>query len=361
MIPFARSLALVAVKGRATLAASPVLEALPEFRAVNTRTVLLTSGQDESSRMIVLPFGESGGNPLAAVKIAADPRFGEMTRLEFVNLCALGRSLTRPLRDTVPEPLSLGESGGNVIAVQSYIRGQSLWVSTGRWHLTTRQAREDLKLAANWLTRFHRQVQFEPIMWDQAASDQWLEARWQAYDEIFRATPDETRLWRCAHERSRALAGQTLPAVWQHNDFGLWNLYSYQNDLAVIDWESSCPGLPVCDLVYLVTHWAFIARRYHTPADEERGISQLFIEKSRVRSYARFARDVMSDYLAELKIDAGFLPLLLVYLWVDRAVDRVYRQQRLENPLAKSRSGNRFVSYLGVLATQADRVFERAA
>lgn len=360
LVPFARSLALTAVKEPGRGRQFAVMENIPETQDKDLRSILLTSGQDESSRLVILPFVDSNPEPVAAVKISTHPRFNGMTRLEQDNLAALRRTLDGALHDSVPEPWSIDCCDGNVVAVQSYMRGRSLWVSCGRWQLTQARARLDLQMAANWLARFHRRVQFETIRWNQAAIGNWLEPRLEEYAALFELSPAEERLWTQMRDRARALTGKALPCVWQHNDFGLWNLYRYGDSLAVIDWESSHPGLPLCDLIYLVTHWIFIVRRYHTPPDELRGISELCTARSQSPSHARFAHQVIADYLQALEIDAGFLPILHVYNWVDRAIDRVHRQEQLGNPEFDRREGNRFVAYVETLAKEEAHLFEIA-
>lgn len=357
VIPFARSLALTAIKNTHSHAEPAVIRMVPEIRGKDVRMILLTSGQDESSRIVILPVVPRHANPTAVVKIATHPKFNEMTRVEQERLVMLRQTLTSPLRDSVPEPRALELSAGHIVAVQSYIRGQSLWVSSGRWHLTSGRAEQDLEMAANWLLRFHRELQVETIRWDDEAIAGWLEPRLQEYAQLWTLSPGEKELWARTRTRARALLSKSLPGVWQHNDFGLWNLYRNGNDLSVIDWESSRPGLPLCDLIYLVTHWTFIVRRYHSPAAERRGIAELFVTRAPTPRHSRVAQRVIDAYLKELNIDPGFLPVLLVYTWVDRAIDRVHRQRRLGNSESANRADNRFVSYIGVLAAGADQVF----
>jgi hypothetical protein len=66
-----------------------------------------------------------------------------------------------------------------------------------------------------------------------------------------------------------ALALPSLPAVFQHNDLGTWNVVVDQRSFTVLDWESSSPaGLPLWDLVYFLTD-ALAARRGQTDPAEK--------------------------------------------------------------------------------------------
>lgn len=356
LIPFAGSLALTMVKGPGSRTVPAVLETIPQIRGRHARPALVTSGQDESSRVVILPFVDAR-EPTIAVKLATRSDMSDLTLSEQKKLADLRGSLTAELRESIPAPQSLDHRGRNVVAVTSYARGQSLWVSSGRWRMTQTRAREDLVLAARWLTRFHQSLQLGMTRWDAAARSKWLEARLDEYAAVFSLTPAEEHLWHHTRTHSQALAHQSIPIVWQHNDFGPWNLYRQGNNLTVIDWESAAHGLPLCDLVYLVTYWTFIVQRYHAPAQELNGIAELWIRRPARASHIRFVRKVVAKYLDAVEIDAEFLPVLLVLTWVDRAVDRVHRQRRLGNPASDSRAGNRFVQYVGTLAENSHALF----
>ena len=62
----------------------------------------------------------------------------------------------------------------------------------------------------------------------------------------------------------------TVPAVFQHNDLGTWNVMVDRSSFMVLDWESSTEaGLPLWDLVYFLTD-ALAARRGQTDPAEKR-------------------------------------------------------------------------------------------
>jgi hypothetical protein len=60
--------------------------------------------------------------------------------------------------------------------------------------------------------------------------------------------------------QARAMIGQLrdLPIVTEHRDLGPWNILVDDDDVAVLDWESSeSAGLPLLDLVYFLAYAAF--------------------------------------------------------------------------------------------------------
>src|SRR6185369_11117621 len=69
---------------------------------------LVTSGQDEGSRVVLLPFRDDEP-PGAAVKVSRVPAFNGHTIREHSTLQELRSRLTPDLRPTVPEPYWSGE------------------------------------------------------------------------------------------------------------------------------------------------------------------------------------------------------------------------------------------------------------
>ena len=75
-------------------------------------------------------------------------------------------------------------------------------------------------------------------------------------------SPELARLSRFSAELVQSLPG--IPAVFQHNDLGSWNVMVDGALFTVLDWESNCEaGLPLWDLVYFLTD-VLSARRAQT-------------------------------------------------------------------------------------------------
>jgi aminoglycoside phosphotransferase (APT) family kinase protein len=168
----------------------------------------------------------------------------------------------------------------------------------------------------------------------------------------------ETHLFSQVMENIQSLEEASLPFVWQHNDFGPWNIYRDRNDITVIDWEIGWgPGFdhvgpPLGDLFYLVTHWSYSARRLYTPADELRGFHELFLAPGSGDELVTAARESITEYLAALKIDQRFVRILLVNTWAERAVKRLDRRNLLGDLGESPRAGDQFVAYVNHLANQ---------
>jgi hypothetical protein len=107
--------------------------------------------------------------------------------------------------------------------------------------------------------------------------------------------------------------------------------------------------------LYLVTHWSYLVRHLFNETAQLRCFRSLFLLHDDAVSLAVVR--VIEDYMARLGIDPGFLPLLQVCTWIDRALDHRDRKQALGEVALGARPGNRFVTYLGILAAEPDRLF----
>jgi hypothetical protein len=337
---------------------------LPDsLRARDTRMALFTSGQDDGSRVIVLPIETAASQPALVVKLARLPEFAGHTRQEQATLTELRARLGPELMDTVPAPLGRLDSGGDTGFVETSVPGQMLAASVGRWGARAPRQIEDLRLAADWLTRFHERTMDRRVRWDAGEIERWIEQPLTRYQAGFGTAPDEIRLFQAVRRRAESLVGRQLPIVWQHNDFGPWHLYRSAGRLSVIDWEfgradiSERLGLPLCDLLYFLVHWNDLARRLRGSAAELRGFRRLYLHSSATDSRQLAARQAISDYMRRLGIHPDFFPILLIATWVERANERLQRRQTLGADAPGEGRDDRFVRQVEVLAQHAPVLF----
>jgi hypothetical protein len=328
---------------------------------------VLTSGYDEGSRVVMLPFARDSMQPIVVLKISRLSEFNTNTEREQETLATIRARLDATMRQTIPRPLGVLRYGKLTVGIESYAPGHSLVVSSGRWGIPLHRKIDDLRLAADWLSEFHRQAQISLLRWNDPEIRKWVEAPIAAYGRAFGIEANEERLFTEVRERARLLSGTSLPIVWQHNDFGPWNLYRAGREFTVIDWEFGHGperdrfGPALCDLLYFVTHWSYFAHRLHDEAAQLRAFRELFFEPDHAGIDAKAIHEVIAEYLAKLGIDQRYFPLLLVYTWIDRARDHFDRRQILGEVGADVRSGNRYVKYIGILADHSEQLFDSTA
>jgi hypothetical protein len=327
------------------------------------RAVLLTSGHDNGSRAVILPFRAGCPQPVAVFKVSTHADFNANTEREQASLAEMRARLPAAMRQTIPQPLGLLRHGDLMVGVETCATGHPLLVTSGRWRASFQQQLDDLRLAANWLTEFHRQGQAGRCEWSAEAIERWIETPLATYARTFGLTPGEERLFAEVRRRARLVQGASLPLVWMHYDFAPWNLYRQGNDFTVIDWEfgrdweRDRAGPALYDLLYFVTYWHHVVRRLHTGPLELEGQRALFVRPGRADRYASAVHQALADYLAALEIDGRFLPLVLVYLWIEQALHQFSRKRLLGHWMTDARSANRCTQYLGVLAADVEAFF----
>ena len=336
---------------------------LPDtFRPPCVRVLMLTNGQDDGSRVVIMPFAADAKEPIVALKVSRAAAFNGNTEREHAALSHVRHRLDEEFRRSVPEPLGLVQHAGLAVAVESCAPGRVMTASTGHFGSSFSSAVEDLRLATSWLAEFHRQTQSGPNCWtpeDAAHIDERLEQ----YARNLQPPDKILNLLRLTSAHSSALTGATLPKVCLHNDFGPWNVYRQGDSITVIDWEFGGEGKvdrtgpALCDLVYFVTHWTLRARRLWSETATGRGFRQLFLDPQEGGRASVAAHAAIAEYLTRCGIDSRFLPPLLVYTWVERTLDQFARAKAGGHP-ARSPAVSQYVRFMKLMSEAGERLFK---
>lgn len=323
-------------------------------------TALLTSGQDDASRIVFVPFSERGvSSPV--VKLARLPQSNELTDREFDTLATLRTRLDPALSATIPEPLWRGRMDGLSVIAETYAPGPTLLASTSAIGASTEDRIEDFRRAASWLTAFHSQCVLERTRWTDVEVRRWVQqplGRFtQAFDDV-RTDLTLVELVGRLNGLAEDLAGQDIPIVVQHNDFGPWNVHRERDRLTVVDWEFGAEGpdgragLPLEDLVYFATHWWLAARRFVTDRGQQKGFAELLASPvASADPMVRAVRVEFSAYLRALRIDPRFRGLAIPMTWIRRATAHAARSG------PASAACQRHLGFLRTLARNPDGLF----
>ena len=329
--------------------------------ASSAPVAMLTSGQDDGSRVVLLPFENGHAVPSRVVKVPRLAAFDAHTEREQRTLEELRARLPQSLRSSLPAPLGVRRWNDLLVASESYAPGVPLVVSSGRYGAPLRVAREDLRRAVDWLIAFHLATRAEGARWDDAVAERTLR-RLPACRALFPAGSPVHEALDAAVQAASRLRGSLVPMVPLHNDLGPWNVHRDGAAVTVIDWELGEDadrqrlGPGPCDLFYLLTFWTFRVRHQRSRRAELRGLHELFVHPEAGGDVARAAHEEIARYAERLQLESGFLPLLLFVTWIDRAVDRVERARMAAGPEA-TRPDNAYARYLEVLAEGSARWF----
>ncbi|MBI3952203.1 MAG: phosphotransferase [Acidobacteria bacterium] len=186
---------------------------------------------------------------------------------------------------------------------------------------------------------------------------EWVDRPLERYQQAFGITASEERLFTDVRKRARLLIGTPLPRVWLHWGLDERNILRGDQEISVIDWDGGEVGPPLFDLLYFMTRWSCAARGLKSEAAQLRGFRQLYFEPDSGGISVIAARQAIDRYLTKLELDRRFLPLLLVLMWVHRAVGRFDRQGALGQRGLNPRTGNQYVGYVGILAEHVEQLF----
>ena len=354
--PFAPRLAVTAVAGDVQPGAPSVLQLskLPlELRGNDLTPLVLTSGGD---RVVVLPFSSEGSQPAAVLKVPRLPGFNGRTENEQATLQALWTGTDPEIHSAIPQSLGTVRYREVTVGIESYAGGQPLSRSSGRWGASESERVSDLRVAAAWLAEFHERTQRGRPPWSASEFAQWVEGPLTAYCEAFGVTAEEERLFAEIRQYATSLTGIPFPIVIQHRDYTIWNIFRDGRELRVLDWEGSRPGPALCDLLHFVTHWYEAVNHAHSEAAKQRCFELLF-GFTPGDAYSGAVSEVIASYMHRLTMDRRFLPLLLVYTWVELGLRRL-DQQRVQGGIGYDvREGNRYLPFLTILAQSAERLF----
>jgi aminoglycoside phosphotransferase (APT) family kinase protein len=312
-------------------------------------------------RSVLLLFSSSSPHPLAVLKVPRLARLNQRTENEQRVLGEIRPELHKALRDSIPEALGSLRYGEVRASIESYLEGESMLRSSGRWGTSVARKLEEMRVAAGWLATFHARSELSREGWEESMIRRETEFHLSEYARRFSLTPVEERLFEALQTHSQRLFGTSCPLVWQHRDFNIQNLFRSGEHIAVIDWERTRPGPPLCDLLHFVTHWSEAVQR--TPGDDGRRLNfqSLFCEPSGRNPITTAVHGAITQYMKQLRLEQGYLPLFLVYTWVELALRRNDRKREMGVALAHPRSDNPFFTYLDVLATHAHHLFPALA
>ena len=327
--------------------ALPVAELPPLLRRPDVRPLLLIHGTD-LTHAVMLPFSSSSSEPLAVLKIRRGDD-GSTPQAQAV-LEKVRKSVDRPLRATLPEPLGTVRSNGITASVESFVPGQWMRARLARRRLPLNEAIEDLELATDWIGDLHSRFPFETRSWGDDENRTCVDEPIEAFTRALGSTPAEADLFAELGRRADELRGTPLPIVWRHGDFSSLNVLRSGRRIHVVDWEMAGPGLPLDDVLHFTRLWLYLVRKADRPATFL-AFCDLFLRPQYHDRLVDAGRAAIAHYVRRLELDPRFVPLLLVAGCVRRAI------ARMSGRPSEPRERNRYATYLGLIAEHAPEPF----
>ncbi len=271
--------------------------------------LLLTGGSKSENKVVGLPHSPGRDSGLA-VKFARVAKAGTALEREAEILDQL--KVERPALTGVPWLRASGKRAGQRAIVQDAMGGMLL--SAG---LSDAGFAEVAPKLTHWLIALAGEPQAQPASaWSQRLI-------FDPLDQFERDLGD--RLPAGLSERAgRALADLgELPLVWEHRDFGPWNVVlEADGSASVIDWEDAEPlGLPGLDLIYvLVTSSLLIEGALDDTGDVERIVAgyRRLLDPETARG--KIAAACVAEYRQQLGVGERDFERLRLLCWIVQAL-----------------------------------------
>ena len=272
------------------------------------RLICVLSGDRHlHSKAVLYCLPDERSAPAVIVKIQKDDLHLPLLRNEYLHLKALhAREGLGELRQSIPRPLFFGEVADHPVLIQSYMPGVPF-----SKHARRRDPGSFLKLS-EWLRAFHM-LTLRParILTEREVGVYFLHPLELAMQVISGHGSLQFFLEEYGR-RLEALSTANLSFVFSHNDLCLSNVRFDGQRINVIDWEFSRePDLPLLDLINAFLFFAMTWRRlsyveaFHGAFSGHNGVSVLF-------------RQCLENYVRDVELSPGMLPLLLVQYLISR-------------------------------------------
>ena len=347
-------LAVVATQGRASEPPTFAQRAgLPSTGA----PLLLTPGPHDLGRVAAFTGPAGAPRPTAVLKCWRMPAQNAATAGEQAVLSKIHAALEAPMRQTLPRPLGDFTFQRLRVGAESCAPGRSPGEARDAWEPLDRHV-TDLRLAADWLTRFHCQAQLARQAWSQPDLDEWVDKPLAALAGHLPAGHALFSLFAQTRAAAQQLLGRPVPLVWVHWGFANRNLFRTDGRLFVIDWEAASPGPPLYDLHYYVIHWYLNVSRAQSLPAASRAVARLFGAPPGDDHAVLAAQTALSAYQRDVAFDPGFAPVFLVAHLAERVLGRLRRQPVDAAAALVTRSP--YTHYLTALAARQTWLFREA-
>jgi hypothetical protein len=311
---------------------------------------IVLAGREAWNGCALLLRGADGQTLNAVARVGRTPPLGARMRAASEIVGRIREDLPASLQATLPKPLALGSWRGLPVVAETALPGRSLHRRLAEPAAGRSGRREDLLAAASWLAAFHAASRPPAGPRPEEELEAWL----TTIEASGRLVPGLYPLvaWLRTEIRIAENGTGSLPAVWEHGDFGPWNILRSRHRLGVLDWEDVRAGLPLRDLYGLLLAWGWLqSGRGRSRRQPGEVMAALLIDEG-TGPAAADARAAQARYLASFPVpEAWRLPLLGLTV-VGGLARRVVRARELDAPQRVDPVAEAYGSCVSALSTR---------
>ena len=293
--------------------------------------VMLTYGGD---RVLLFPFATGAREPMGVVKVPKTASLASRTENEQTRMQALRATLDATLAAAIPEPLGTVGHLASRAAMERYCPGVAIAARASDPARELDDKRTDLRLAMDWLARFHRATVTRTATLGSVRGDV-LDPLLDAFAREL-GSAETAPFLQAMRDVAQALGALPINVGCEHRDFAAWNILRDGSSIAVVDWEGARGGFPARDAVHLATTWLYMVRLSDGVRDELRCAHELFVPAIDRDAAAAAAWAALLWYFDEVRIDHRLAPLILATHRIELALRRA-AQERLHGEDGRGR------------------------
>ncbi len=333
------------------------------LESTESHVLVLTGGRvtDAFRRVVLLPFAPGARAPQLVLKLWRSPERNFDTVEEQRILEQIRSVGSSGAPGSVPEPLGSFRWGTLSVAAESYCPGRSFAARNPRRRAQDDRKLDDLRSVLSGLALFSGDAVIERKPWSAGDMGGRAEQALRTYEEEFAPAPEQERLFEAVRDRSESLSRESLPVVWSHPDLGPSNVLIRPAGITIIDWARAAPGWPLQDVLYFLLVAGFDICGARNEKERLEVFRRLFLEADSGDRLAAVAQEGVARCMDSVGADRRFLPVLLVFLWVNRSLGRLARSREVARGAAgvNAKEGNPYPAYVRILAERSGALMRR--
>jgi hypothetical protein len=281
-----------------------------------SRWALVAPGDYNSQKVLFFLFDPEGNRPRAVAKMTRDPAFNDRLENEWEALTTLA---SLPVGSKLPRPVFRATHAGLAIVAETAVEGVPL-----RRVVRTEAASPYAERGLAWLVELAASTASPaPARTGEAAAA--LRTLLERFLETYAVTFGE-RSFLLGQLATVERLGDSIPAVFQHGDPGIWNaLVAPDGGVTFLDWEAAeHAGVPFWDLFYFARSMGVAVSRAGGTRRATTSSHSVFLEPSELGGQLERA---VYDLAGRAGIDLGLVEPLFYLCWVHRALKEATRRK----------------------------------
>lgn len=286
--------------------------------AGSATATIINGGRGKNRKVVCLVFSQDSMKPLLTIKISRTHLYNEKLLHEYHALETLWDAFSH-LKTYVPQPIGLYEVGDNQILIERAISGDSL-ARLLRLHKRTRKKHvtEDINKSFDWLINLQKTM---PNFYKELNISEELRVRLHQLSEVY-SIKLPSHFVDGLLEMAENCGVLSIPFVASHGDFYPGNIFIYDDQVGVIDWEDFKPAdWPFNDFFHYMIMFSQIYPWTYWKSDKRLiGFERAFFSRN---WYSKLLLDYSRNFFSYWGIPLEFAHLFFSLFLLDKSTPKL--------------------------------------